>query len=156
MIMMKKVLVLSIVIFLGIGLHAQNTSTDSLTVSLIQQMAKADFKAKVMDYDKYPDSWVYKGKKPCVVFFYTEKSVTSQTASPVLEEFALEYQGKIDFYKVNVDKEKELLYVLEIKSVPTFMYCPMTGNPKRTMGVANNKKQIRQMFKSDILKILPK
>jgi len=154
--MMKKVLILSVVILLSIGLNAQNTSSDTVAISLIMPLTKTDFIAKVMDYDKNPETWVYKGRKPCVVFFYSEGSVKCQTASSVLEELALEFQGKVDFYKVNIEKEKELMYVMEVKSIPSFMYCPIKGNPTKTMGVVSNKKQNKQTFKSEIQKILPK
>lgn len=153
---MMKVLILSVVILLSIGLNAQNASSDSVAVSLIMPLTKTDFISKVMDYDKNPETWVYKGHKPCVIFFYNETSASCKTAASVLEELALEYQGKVDFYKVNIEKEKELMYVLEVKSIPSFMFCPLKGNPRKTMGVANNnKKLIKQTFRSDILKIIP-
>lgn len=151
-----KFFVLVAAIFLSVTIYGQVVPADSVAVSLIQPMTKADFLNKVMDYDKNPETWVYKGKRPCVIDFYADWCGPCKIASPVLEELALEYQGKVDFYKVNIDKEKELAYVFGIQSIPSFLYCPVVGKPTKTMGIANDKKQIKQTFKSEIQKILSK
>lgn len=143
-------------LFLSVSIYGQVAPFDSVAVSLIQPMTKTDFLNKVMDYDKNPETWVYKGKRPCVIDFYADWCGPCKIASPVLEELALEYQGKVDFYKVNIDKEKELAYVFGIQSIPSFLYCPVVGKPTKTMGIANDKKQIKQTFKSEIQKILSK
>jgi len=154
--MRKNVFVLVVALFLSVTIYGQVAPVDSVAVSFIQPMTKTDFLNKVMDYDKNPETWVFKGKRPCVIDFYADWCGPCKIASPVLEELALEYQGKVDFYKVNIDKEKELAYVFGIQSIPSFLYCPVVGKPTKTMGVASDKKQIKQTFKSEIQKILSK
>ena len=40
----------------------------------------------------------------------------------------------IDFYKVDIDQEPELASVFGIRSIPTFLFIPMKGNPTIQMG----------------------
>lgn len=54
--------------------------------------------------------------------------------SPVLEELAAEYAGKIDIYKINVEEEEELAGVFGVRSVPTLLFVPMEGAPQMAQG----------------------
>lgn len=118
------------------------------------QMTKADFLEKIMDYEKNPTQWVYKGDKPCLVDFYADWCGPCRITSPILEELAREYKGKVNIYKVNVDKEKELSQVFGISGIPAFLYCPMDGKPTMTSGIARDKEQTKQMFRDNIEKLL--
>ena len=44
-------------------------------------------------------------------------------------------------YKVNVDKEKRLAAIFRVRSIPTFLFIPMSGEPKH----ANGAMEIAQM-----------
>ena len=44
---------------------------------------------------------------------------------PILEELAKEYDGKIDIYNVDTEKEQELAAVFGIRSIPTLLFVPM-------------------------------
>ena len=54
--------------------------------------------------------------------------------APILEELAKEYDGKIDIYKVDTEKEQELAAVFGIRSIPTLLFCPMDGRPQVAQG----------------------
>ena len=54
--------------------------------------------------------------------------------APMVESLAGKYAGKIDFYKVDIDQEPELASVFGIRSIPTFLFIPMKGNPTIQMG----------------------
>ena len=51
------------------------------------------------------------------------------------------YAGKVRIYKVNVDKEKRLAAIFRVRSIPTFLFIPMSGEPKH----ANGAMEIAQM-----------
>ncbi len=123
---------------------------------LAKKMTKAAFLTKVMDYQKNTTQWVYLGTKPCIIDFYADWCGPCRITSPILEELAKEYEGKVDFYKVNVDNEKELASVFGISGIPAFLYCPMDGKPSMTSGIARDKEQTKQMFKDNIEKLLLK
>lgn len=120
----------------------------------VQKITKADFIAKVMDYEKNPTEWVYKGDKPCVIDFYADWCGPCRITSPILEELAEEYKGKIIIYKVDVDHERELSQVFGVKGIPAFLYVPMEGKPSMTSGIARDKDQTKAMFKNYIDTIL--
>jgi thioredoxin len=100
--------------------------------------------------------WVFKGTKPCLIDFYADWCGPCRIASPILEELATEYKGKIDVYKINIDKERELAQVFGVSSIPVFLYCPMEGKPSMTSGIARDKDQTKQMFKENIENLLLK
>ena len=79
----------------------------------IVKLDKAQFKALIMDYEKNPKAWKFTGKLPVIVDFYADWCGPCRTASPILEELARKYKGKIVVYKVNTDQERELGTVLE-------------------------------------------
>ena len=51
-----------------------------------------------------------------------------------LEEIAGEYAGKIDVYKIDVDKEPELAAAFGVQSIPTLLFCPMKNQPQIATG----------------------
>ena len=51
-----------------------------------------------------------------------------------MEELAKKYQGKIDFYKVDVDKAQELSQAFGVSSIPMILFVPMDKNPQAIMG----------------------
>jgi thioredoxin-like negative regulator of GroEL len=54
--------------------------------------------------------------------------------APILEDLAKEYNGKINFYKVDVDAEPEIAAAYGIQSIPTIFFCPMNGTPQISQG----------------------
>ena len=56
--------------------------------------------------------------------------------APVLNELAADYQYKdrIDFYKVDIDREQELAAVFGVRSVPTLLFIPLSGMPQMMTG----------------------
>ena len=87
-----------------------------------------------MDYEAHPDEWVFAGSRPAVIDFYTTWCGPCKMMAPVVESLAGKYAGKIDFYKVDIDQEPELASVFGIRSIPTFLFIPMKGNPTMQMG----------------------
>lgn len=135
------------------GANSKQPDEEKSETAVIK-MTKADFLAKVMDYENNPTEWVFKGDKPCVIDFYADWCGPCRITSPILEELAQEYKGKINVYKVNVDYEKELSQVFGITGIPAFLYCPMEGKPSMTSGIARDRDQTKQMFKDNIDKLL--
>lgn len=119
-----------------------------------QKLTKAGFLEKVMDYEKNPNEWVYKGQRPCLIDFYADWCGPCRITAPILEELAKEYYGKIDVYKVDVDVEKELAAVFGVRGIPAFLYCPMEGKPSMTSGIARSNVETKKMFKDNIEKML--
>jgi thioredoxin-like negative regulator of GroEL len=54
--------------------------------------------------------------------------------APILEELATEFEGKMDVYKVNTEEEQELAGAFGIRSIPSFLFAPVDGQPQMAMG----------------------
>jgi thioredoxin len=117
---------------------------------------KAQFKAQIMDYEKNPKDWKYAGKLPCIVDFYADWCGPCRIASPVLEELAQKYKGRIVVYKVNTDQERELSTVFGISGIPAFLYVPQVGNPTMTSGIARTPEATKEQFEKMINDLLLK
>ena len=123
---------------------------------VVIQMSKADFLQKVMNYEQNPNKWVFLGDKPCIVDFYADWCGPCRIASPILEDLANEYKGRIDVYKVNTDQEPALSAAFGIKGIPAFLYCPLNGKPQMTSGIARSAEDTKAFFKQIIEEFLLK
>ena len=118
------------------------------------KITKQDFLDKVMDYEKNPEEWIYKGELPCLIDFYADWCAPCRITAPILEELAAEYAGEITIYKVDIQREKELAQVFGITGIPAFLYCPLEGNPSISSGIARTVEETKQLFKNQIESIL--
>jgi thioredoxin 1 len=145
--MKKIVLILSAVALLvsGCNCSAGNRSSKSeesqeqdvkkeTTKMKVQELNVADFKQKVMDYDKHPDEWVFAGDKPAIIDFYATWCGPCKATAPNMEKLAETYAGKLDVYKVDVDKQQELAALFGIRSIPTILFIPVSGQPSIQVG----------------------
>ncbi|MBU0489900.1 MAG: thioredoxin fold domain-containing protein [Bacteroidetes bacterium] len=104
------------------------------SVATVQYLTTTDFKKKVFDYDVSKD-WKFEGELPCIVDFYTDWCKPCKQVAPIMDELAKEYEGKVNFYKVNTDKEKEVSAVMGIRSIPAILFCPQdNGQPQMAEG----------------------
>ena len=106
-------------------------------------LTKGGFLRKVANYMANPDEWKFLGERPALIDFYAPWCGPCKQLSPVLDELAKEYAGRLDIYKVNVEAEPELASLFRVRSVPTLVFAPMQGYPQITAG-APSKGQLRQ------------
>ena len=126
----------------------EKSQTDSgKNAGAVDYLSTAEFRNKIMDYVEHPDEWVYKGTRPAVIDFYTTWCGPCKMMAPIVEEMAKTYVGKVDFYKVDIDKEQELAQTFGIQSIPTFLFIPVTGKPSAQMG-AMQKADFEEMVKT--------
>ena len=114
---MKKVLAMVAFVMIGVIVYAFN---DENRINVDQQskkevksgevivMNKEMFIKDVFDYEK-SEEWKYKGDKPAIIDLYADWCGPCRMTAPIMKSLAKEYDGKIVIYKVNVDKEKELV-----------------------------------------------
>lgn len=113
-------------------------------------ITKADFLTKVANYEQNPDTWQYLGDKPCLVDFYASWCGPCKMLAPILDELAAEYADSIYIYKVDTEAEQELAAAFGIRSIPTLLFVPMTGQPQITQG-ALPKHELRKAIDTVLL-----
>ena len=129
----------------------EETAAKEKPTTKVVHITKADFLKKVYDFEKNPDEWKYLGSQPAIVDFYADWCGPCRQLSPVLDELAKEYSGKLTIYKVKVDNERGLATFLGIRSIPTLLFIPMKGKPQRSLG-ALSKTELKGIIK-DVLKV---
>ena len=129
----------------------EETAATEKPTTRVVHITKADFLKKVYDFEKNPDEWKYLGSQPAIVDFYADWCGPCRQLSPVLDELAKEYSGKLTIYKVNVDNERGLATFFGIRSIPTLLFIPIKGKPQRSLG-ALSKTELKGIIK-DVLKV---
>jgi thioredoxin len=113
------------------------------------KLTTEEFKQRVFDYTKSQD-WKYEGDLPAIIDFYADWCGPCKMVAPVLEELAKEYEGKLLVYKVDTEKEEELSAVFGIRSIPTFLFIPLSGAPMIQPG-AFPKNVFKQVIEEQLL-----
>ena len=99
----------------------------------MEKLTLETFKEKVFNFDVNKD-WKFEGNKPCIVDFYADWCGPCKMVAPVLEELSKEYEGKVDIYKVDTEKERDLAAVFGIRSIPSILFVPMNSQPQMAAG----------------------
>lgn len=115
----------------------------------VTYLSTADFRLKIMDYTVHQTEWVFEGERPAVIDFYTTWCGPCKMMAPIVEETAKSYAGKVDFYKVDIEKEQELAQTFGIQSIPTFLFIPAKGKPTMQMG-AMSKETFEKMVDENL------
>lgn len=113
-------------------------------------LTKADFLAKVANYEANPTEWKYLGDKPAIIDFYASWCGPCKTIAPILEELAAEYADQIYIYKVDTEVEEELAASFSIRSIPAILFVPMEGAPQMAQG-AMPKSAFKEAIKDVLL-----
>jgi thioredoxin 1 len=138
MIIMKKIFLLAAIIFplLVSECRADNpVKGDSVSPANgpVAQMTNETFKKLIFNYEANKD-WKYEGTKPAIIDFYANWCGPCRQLSPLVEEIAKEYEGKILVYKVDTDQERVLAQNLGITGLPTLLFIPASGRPQMSVG----------------------
>lgn len=111
-------------------------------------LTKSEFESRVA---KLNGDWRFLGDKPALVDFYASWCRPCQMLSPIVDEVAEEYAGKVDIYKVNVDDEQELAAMFNVRSIPTLVYIPLGDDPTIVPG-GMGKAQLKENIENLLLK----
>jgi thioredoxin 1 len=93
------------------------------------------------------ESDVLKADKPVLVDFWAEWCLPCKAISPMMDQLALEFNGKMEFAKVDVDRNPEMAAQLGIRSIPTMIVFSGGEEKERLVGSfpkSHVKKRIEQ------------
>ena len=86
-----------------------------------------------------------------VIDFYATWCQPCRMMAPEFEAVAKEYQGKVDFFRVDIDDEQRLADYFDISSIPTLLYIPLTGSPILEVG-GRDREHIKKTVETKLLK----
>lgn len=94
--------------------------------------------ADVIFTDQNFEGEVLKSEVPVVVDFWAEWCMPCRVVSPIIEELAGEYEGKVKVGKLNVDQNPHMAQHYGVMSIPSVLFFK-NGQVVKTMIGAQNK-----------------
>ena len=144
--MKKSIIFAFLILMTGISM-AQDKNEESK----VQHLTYKEFLKNVWDFEKSPNEFVFKGKTAAIVDFYADWCGPCRKVGPIMEKLAQEYDGRLTVYKVNVDKEKDLSAVFQVRSIPTVLFIPVGGQPLMQVG-AMSEADYRKVIEEKLMK----
>ncbi|MBE6239481.1 MAG: thioredoxin [Bacteroidales bacterium] len=126
---------------------ARNDRKKASDSKAVVELNSETFQTKICDITKEDADFL--GDKPAIVDFTATWCGPCQRLAPILEELAKEYKGKVDVYKVDVDKCRDLAEAFKISSIPAMLFIPKDGTPQMLIGLRD-----KATLKGEIDKIL--
>ncbi len=99
----------------------------------LEHLTKQTFLNKIFNYEVNKE-WKFEGDLPALIDFYAEWCGPCKMVGPILEELSIEYEGKINIYKIDTDAEQELASAFNIRSIPSMLFVPVKGQPQMAVG----------------------
>ena len=93
--------------------------------------------------DKDFEEQVLKSDTPVVVDFWAPWCAPCRIVSPIVEELAKEYEGKLKIGKLNVDENPENASKYGVMSIPSLIFFK-NGQPVKTMIGAQSKENYKK------------
>jgi thioredoxin len=116
------------------GTNGPDNKVTEIKEGVVNQMSAQMFTKLIWDYKTNPKAFTFTGDLPVIIDFYADWCRPCRMVTPIMEEFAKEYNGKIRVFKVNTDAEQELAQLFQIRSIPAVMFIPKTGKPQMSVG----------------------
>ena len=115
---------------------------------MVEHLTKQTFLEKVFNYEVNKE-WKFEGSLPAVIDFWAEWCGPCRMLGPVIDELSKEYEGKVNFYKIDTETETELASAFGIRSIPSLLFIPVDGQPKMASG-AYPKEDLKNIIQQEL------
>ena len=143
--MKNKFILLLVLSIAGICLTSQGQTVKELTTQ--------EFKEQIWNYDKNKE-WKFTGKNPVIIDLYATWCGPCKRLAPILSDIQKVYGDKIQIYKVDTDKERELARLFNASSIPLMVFIPLKSDPFLITGL-RPKEQLVQIINEKLLTASP-
>lgn len=99
----------------------------------MEHLTKETFLKKVFNFEANKE-WKFEGDLPCMIDFYADWCQPCKMVAPIIEELSTEYEGKVNFFKVDTEAQQELAGAFGIQSIPSLLFIPVDGKPQMSAG----------------------
>lgn len=100
---------------------------------MVKHLTNDSFKTEIFNYTENKE-WKYEGELPAIIDFYADWCGPCKMVSPIVEQLSEEYDGKLNVWKIDTDKEQELSAAFGIQSIPSILFIPKDGQPQMAAG----------------------
>ena len=115
-------------------------------------LTKGGFENRIAKIEDLANGWNFLGERPALIDFFASWCGPCQRLSPIIDELAEEYAGKVDIYKVNVDDEETLAQIFKVRSIPTLVYIPKGSDVPTIQAGGKTKAELKELIDSILLK----
>lgn len=88
-----------------------------------------------------------KGDQPVMIDFWATWCGPCRQMSPIVEELAKEYEGKVVVGKCNIDEEEDIAMQYGIRSIPTIIFIKNGEIVDKTVGAVPKAKLVEKLDK---------
>lgn len=88
----------------------------------LQKITESELQQVVRPSSDRPGGWETPQGRPVVVDFYVPWCKPCLAMTPLLEEVAAEYAGRVDFYQVDIDRERRVAVRFKVRNVPAVAF----------------------------------
>ena len=142
---MKKAILFSLLLLIGFA------SCSLEKDKKMQHITYQDFLDKIWDFEKHPDSLVFKGNTAVIIDYYSKRCRPCMQLLPIMEKMAEEYEGDLTIYKVNVDEEPGLAHVFKVKGLPVIYRIPASGKYIKRHDGLPSEETLRSFIEMELL-----
>jgi thioredoxin len=112
-------------------------------------LTKETFLEKIFDFENKSE-WEFQGELPAVIDFYADWCGPCKQIAPIIDELSEEYEGKVNFFKIDTEDQQELAAAFGIQSIPSLLFIPTEGKPQMAAG-ALPKETFKQVIDEELL-----